>query len=92
MARRVIWDRENRKHLLEEHPERGISKEEIDFVLKDARPEDDHWDERHGCMVTISATAAGRLLVVAWMPHSDDGRYPIHARPAGRRARREYSR
>ena len=42
MPRRVIWARANRKHLFGDHPERAISEEEVEFVLNNAPPEDDH--------------------------------------------------
>jgi len=39
----------------------------------------------------IGSTAKGRLLVVVWIDHPA-GRFPVHARPAGRQAARRYYR
>jgi len=32
--RRIIWDRHNLKHLFQDHPEREITKEEVEEVLR----------------------------------------------------------
>ena len=85
-----VWDAANRRHLLEEHPERHLSRDEIDEVLTNDKrlevpqPERDAW-------LAIGQTLTGRWLVVAWVDHPK-GRYPVHARPAGRRTIRRVTR
>lgn len=37
----------------------------------------------------VGSTSKGRLLAVVWVDHSR-GRFPVHARQAGRRAARRY--
>lgn len=81
--RPIIWDYWNRKHLGQEHPERNISLDEIDEVLNDAGRVETYLDRRDAQQV-IGRTRAGRWLVVVWIDERL-GRYPIHARQAGRR-------
>jgi hypothetical protein len=81
--RPVVWDASNQKHLGEDHPERRISVTEIEEVLMDpGRIE--VFLEKRGSYECVGQTQAGRWLVIAWI---DDpaGRYPVHARAAGRR-------
>lgn len=81
--RPVVWDAANRKHLGDDHPERGISLRDIEEVLGDLRRVEVHLAERRAYQV-IGRTAAGRWLVVIWIDQAD-GRYPIHARAASKR-------
>jgi uncharacterized DUF497 family protein len=85
--RPIIWDYWNRKHLGQEHSERSISLDEIDEVLNDAGRFETYLDRRDAHQV-IGRTRAGRWLVVVWIDERL-GRYPIHARQAGRREIRE---
>jgi uncharacterized DUF497 family protein len=85
----VVWDDVNRRHLTTDHPERRISVDEVEQVLEDPGRRERH-DSRNRSYVVIGATATGRLLVVAYVIRRR-GRYPIHARQAGARARREYT-
>lgn len=81
--RRIVWDAANRKHLLEDHPERHISLEEIEQMLTDSARIETYLADR-AAYQTIGQTAAGRWLVVAWIVQPG-GAYPIHARAASRR-------
>jgi uncharacterized DUF497 family protein len=88
-ARPVVWDAANRKHLAEDHPERGISLDEIAEVLADGRRVEVYLENRDAFQV-IGSTATGRWLVVIWIDQPT-GRYPIHAREASRRIIRRIS-
>lgn len=81
--RPVLWDRANRKHLGEDHPERNISLTEIEEVLADVDRVEVHLTERQAYQV-IGKTADGRWLIVIWIDQPE-GRYPIHARQASQR-------
>jgi len=87
-----VWIASNIKHIERDHPERGITREEVDEVLDDPRRLD-YAGDRAGVVyhTVIGSTHAGRILAVAWIDHPD-GRFPVHARRAGRRAAREYYR
>jgi len=80
--RPVVWNAANRKHLGEDHPERGIQLHEIDEVMADAE-RIELYQSRRDAFLTLGRTRLDRWLVVAWVDHRD-GRYPIHARAAGR--------
>jgi uncharacterized DUF497 family protein len=86
---RVVWDDENRDHIVLDHPERKLSVTQINEVLTDPRRVE-AGDPQHGTTVTVGSTLRGRFLVVAWTAHGRDGMYPVHARPAGKKERREY--
>src|SRR5947209_3402974 len=76
--RRIIWDRDNLKHLFVDHHERGITKEEVEEVL--CSP-DSFVVPTPGrkTTFTVGKTATGRRLGVAWLDRRV-GIYPIHAR------------
>jgi uncharacterized DUF497 family protein len=81
--RPVVWDDANRRHLGEEHPERGVSLTDVEEVLADPDRLESYLAQR-GAHAVVGRTLAGRWLVVVWIDRSE-GRYPIHARPASRR-------
>jgi hypothetical protein len=90
--RPVVWDPSNVRHLERDHPERGIARAEVEEALGD--PERLGSAEVRGSVTynaVIGKTKAGRLLVVVWIDHPD-GRFPVHARLAGRVAARRYYR
>jgi Domain of unknown function (DUF4258) len=91
-SRPVVWEPSNRKHLLEDHPERGITRDEVEEALHDGR-RIEAAEVRNAVTyrTVVGATLKGRLLVVVWVDHSR-GRFPVHARQAGRRAARRYYR
>jgi len=91
-SRPVVWDATNVRHLERDHPERGISRTEVAEALSDGERIEAAEVRRDVAYHTvIGATAKGRLLVVVWIDHRA-GRFPVHARPAGRKAARRYYR
>lgn len=91
-SRPVVWDASNFRHVEKDHPERGILHTEATEALND--PERmEAMEVRRGVTYhsAIGSTANGRLLVVVWIDHPA-GRFPVHARLAGRRAARRYYR
>jgi hypothetical protein len=81
--RPVVWDSANRKHIGADHPERGISREEVDEVLSDANRVEVYLVDRHEYQV-VGRTVGARWLVVIWIDQPE-GRYPIHVRAASNR-------
>jgi len=84
--RPVVWDTANRRHLGEDHPERGISTQEVDEVLSDADRVEVYLADRQEYQV-VGRTISGRWLVIIWIDQPE-GRYPIHARAASTRIMR----
>jgi uncharacterized DUF497 family protein len=82
-GRPVVWDTANRKHVGEDHPERGIALTEVEEVLSDPDRVEVYLADRQAYQV-IGKTTAARWLVVIWIDQPE-GRYPIHARAASRR-------
>ena len=90
--RPVVWDPTNVRHLENEHPKREIVRAEVEEALND--PERiEATDVRRSVIyhTVIGITVKGRLLAVVWVDHQL-GRFPVHARQAGRRAARRYYR
>lgn len=89
-SRPVVWEASNLSHIEQDHPERGIVQAEVAEALNDP-DRIESIEKRHGVTyhTVIGRTSKGRLLVVAWVDHSS-GRFPVHARQAGRRAARRY--
>ncbi|TMG71026.1 MAG: BrnT family toxin [Chloroflexi bacterium] len=81
--RSVVWDAANRKHIDEDHPERGISSRDVDEVLRDPDRVEIYLPDRQAYEV-VGRTAGRRWLVVIWIDQPA-GRYPIHARDASKR-------
>ena len=91
-ARPVVWEESNLSHVLDDHPERNPSRKEIEEVMSDTnRIESAEVRSEVSYHTIIGATLKGRLLVVVWVDQPA-GRFPIHARQAGRRAARRYYR
>jgi hypothetical protein len=89
-SRPVVWDASNTRHIERDHPERSIVRAEVEDALNDPeRIESAETRESVTYRTVVGATAKGRLLVVAWVDHPE-GRFPVHARQAGRRAARRY--
>ena len=86
----MVWDATNIRHLERDHPERGIVRAEVTESLNDPQRVES-MERRRGAdyHAVIGSTARGRLLVVVWVDHPE-GRFPVHARRAGRRAARRY--
>lgn len=89
-SRRVVWELSNLRHLLDDHPERNLSRDEVEETMSDANRIESA-ENRGGVRynIVVGSTLRGRLLVVVWVDHPA-GRFPIHARQAGRRAARRY--
>lgn len=88
--RAVVWDASNVRHIERDHPDRGVVRSEVEEALSD--PERiESAEDRHGVTyhTVVGRTSKGRLLVVVWVDHVA-GRFPVHARQAGRRAARRY--
>lgn len=88
----MVWEASNLRHLLDDHPERNLSREEIGEAMNDAEGIESI-EVRSGVTyhTVVGATLKGRLLVAVWVNHPA-GRFPVHARQAGRRAARRYYR
>lgn len=91
-SRPVVWDASNTRHIERDHPERGIVRGEAEEALNDL-DRIESAETRHGVTyrTVVGVSAKGRLLVVVWVDHAA-GRFPVHARQAGRRAARRYYR
>jgi hypothetical protein len=91
-SRPVVWEASNLRHLIDDHPERNLSRKEIDEALNDAN-RIESTEVRSGVTyrTVVGSTQNGRLLVVVWVDRPG-GRFPVHARQAGRRAARRYYR
>lgn len=86
----MVWEASNLSHLLDDHPERKLSRDEIEEAMSEANRIESA--ENRGGVVyntVVGSTLKSRLLVVVWVDHSR-GRFPVHARQAGRRAARRY--
>jgi hypothetical protein len=91
-SRPVAWDATNVRHVERDHPERGIARAEVSELLNDPqRLETAEIRREVSYHTVIGSTAKDRLLVVVWIDHPA-GRFPVHARPAGRLAARGYYR
>lgn len=91
-SRPVVWDARNTRHLEKDHPERGIVRAEVEEALNDSeRIEFTEVRRSVTYHSVIGSTVKGRLLAVVWVDHQL-GRFPVHARHAGRQAARRYYR
>jgi uncharacterized DUF497 family protein len=91
-SRSVVWDAANVRHIEQDHPERGSTSEEVSEALNDPeRMETMEIRRRVEYHTVVGRTTKGRLMVVVWLDHPD-GRFPVHARQAGRKAARRYYR
>jgi len=86
----VVWDDYNRRHLTEDHPERAIRVADVEEAMTDPNRIEAAVQRPDGMYGTVIArTAGGRILFVAYV-NQDHGRYPVHARQAGRALIRRY--
>lgn len=86
----VIWDPANQRHIIGEHPERGLTRAEVEQAMNDEAAVM-VWRDEHDTWEAPARTRSGRWLIVAWAAYTD-GRYPVHARAAGERARTRWIR
>ncbi|MGH7723219.1 MAG: hypothetical protein ACRENL_10395 [Candidatus Dormibacteria bacterium] len=81
--RRTVWKEHNLRHITEDHPERGISQEDVEDVLADPNRQEEP-DPSHGTTAAIGTNRSGARLVVAFLELSDGSAFPVHARRRGR--------
>jgi len=85
----MVCESSNLRHLIDDHPGRSLTREDIDEALNDVhRIESTEIRSGVSYHTVAGATQKGRLLVAVWVDHAD-GRFPVHARQAGRRAARK---
>jgi hypothetical protein len=78
-SRRVIWQQHNLRHVTQDHPERRVTREDVEDVLADnERQEED--DPPHGTTVAQGRNRDGVAFVVAFLELSDGSAFPVHAR------------
>lgn len=88
----MVWEASNLRHLIDDHPERNLSPDEIEEAMNDDnRIESAEIRSGVNYHAIVGATVKGRLLVAVWVDHPA-GRFPVQARQAGRRAARRYYR
>jgi len=77
--RRVVWQEHNLRHLTQDHPERRVTREDVEDVLANTeRQEED--DPSHGTTVAQGRNRDGVAYVVAFIELSDGSAFPVHAR------------
>jgi len=88
--RPVVWDRWNRRHIIQERSDRDLTTEEIEEAMSDPARIEIHRPE-HESYELLGRTRRQRWLIVAWV---DDpkGRYPVHVHEVGERALRRWMR
>lgn len=69
--RPVIWDRANRNHIEEDHPERGIVVADVEEAMTDTKREEVPDPKREGYWLVRGRTADGRRLFVAWVEYGN---------------------
>lgn len=84
--RRVKWDDTNRRHLLVDHADRGMTEDQVTYAIEHADEINVADDLVHGTTVAL-CRIDDRVLAVAWMTLPDGRCYPVHAHWAGRRER-----
>ncbi|HEX4579595.1 MAG TPA: hypothetical protein VH498_06290 [Candidatus Dormibacteraeota bacterium] len=85
--RRVSWDTNNRKHIVVDHAERGITEEQVTYAVENAVDENVAPDPIRGTTVGLCRIGR-RVLAVAWVTRPGGWCYPVHAHWAGRKERR----
>jgi uncharacterized DUF497 family protein len=77
--RRLEWKEHNLRHITEDHPERGVSQEDVNDVLADPNRREER-DPSHGTIVAAGHNRHGTEFVVAFIELSDGSAFPVHAR------------
>lgn len=77
--RKAIWREHNLRHVTQDHPERGITQEDVEDVLADAERHEEA-DPTHGTTVAQGRNRHGVAFVVAFRELSDGAAFPVHAR------------
>ena len=75
----MIWQEHNLRHVTQDHPERRVTREDVEDVLADhERQEED--DPPHGTTFARGRNRDGIAFVVAFLELSDGSAFPVHAR------------
>jgi hypothetical protein len=82
--RRVTWKAHNLRHVTKDHPERGVTKEDVEDVLADTNRQEEP-DALHGTTVAQGRNRSGIAFLVAFIELSDGAAFPVHARRGGLR-------
>jgi hypothetical protein len=69
----------NLRHITEDHPERRVTKEDVEEMLADPNRVEAH-DPTHGTMVAAGRNSGGEAFVVAFVELADGDAFPVHAR------------
>lgn len=77
--RRAVWREHNLRHITEDHPERGVSKEDVEEVLADPDRLEVP-DPTHGTVLAAGRNNMGEAFVVAFVELADGDAFPVHAR------------
>ena len=77
--RRAVWREHNLRHITEDHPERGVSKEDVEEVLADPDRRE-AYDPTHGTVVAAGRNRGGEAFVVAFVELPDGDAFPVHVR------------
>ena len=77
--RRVEWRDHNLRHITRDHPERGVTQEDVEDVLGDQTRQEKP-DPDHGTIVASGQNRRGERFVVAFVELSDGSAFPVHAR------------
>jgi uncharacterized DUF497 family protein len=83
-VKKLMWDEHNIAHIARH----GVTKEEVEQVCYNQH---DAAETRDGRILLVGATEARRMLAVVLARKGDDMYYPVTARPASRKERREYA-
>lgn len=75
----MVWREHNLRHITRDHPERGVSREDVEDVLGDP-DRNEKPDRRHGTIVASGRNRHGDAFVVAFLELSDGSAFPVHAR------------
>ena len=67
------------RHITEDHPERGVSKEDVEEVLADPGRREAK-DPAHRTVVAAGRNRGGEAFVVAFVELAGGDAFPVHAR------------
>jgi hypothetical protein len=75
----VIWHEHNLRHVTQDHPERRVTREDVEDVLADNERQEES-DPPHGTTVAQGRNRDGVAFIVAFLELSDGSAFPVHAR------------
>jgi hypothetical protein len=76
---RAVWREHNLRHITEDHPERGVTKEDVEEVLADPDRREAQ-GPAHGTVVAVGRNRGGEAFAVAFVELADGDAFPVHAR------------